>query len=167
MYLSNLIFFYIFYNLLFHICYMWNTVLYPHLHCLFIPTVVVQYPSKDCHPRVPSRLPFSHHQISSLLKEDHRTRAKQIPHFNQARTKLLQLPNQKFIPVQSQKDHRKTQQLSASGLQKMSDLLPYLDNWKMAKSPILQNHHYMATVLPSIYHEYNVKGIPLSLLSLE
>ncbi|XP_072470500.1 uncharacterized protein [Notamacropus eugenii] len=128
----------------------------------------VQCPAKDLHSKIQSSLPCSQHQILSSQEEDHSSRAEQIPHFNQEKAKSLSLSDQRTIPApsQCQKHSETTRQLPDSDNQKATVLLPYLDKWKMTKPPIPHEHHYMATVLPSIYHEYKTKGVPMSLPSL-
>ncbi|XP_036599232.1 uncharacterized protein LOC118836005 [Trichosurus vulpecula] len=132
------------------------------------PKVAVQSPAKDLHSKVQSSLPYSQHRILSSREEDSCSRGEQIPHFNQEKNKSLPLSDQRTTPVpsQCQKHKETTRQLPDSDNQKVPVLLPYLDKWKMTKPPTPHKHHYAATVLPSTYHEYKTKGIPMSLPSL-
>ncbi|XP_074153468.1 uncharacterized protein LOC141559513 [Sminthopsis crassicaudata] len=126
---------------------------------MLLPKVEVSFPAKDFQPKVQSKLPSSHHQISSLLKEDHSSGAEQMPHLNQARTPSCLAQRTAFAPSQPRKT---TRQLPGLKNQKMTMLITYPDSLKVAKVFIPQKHH-----LPTIYHEHEAKGIPLSLPSLE
>ncbi|XP_074156969.1 uncharacterized protein LOC141561388 [Sminthopsis crassicaudata] len=133
------------------------------------PKVEAQFPAKDLHPKVQSSLSCSQHRILSSREEDQWSRDEQTLYFNQAKTKSLPLSDRRITPVptQYQKNKETTGHLPDSDNEKVAVLLPYLDKWKMTKPPSPHKHHYMATVLPSIYHEYKTKGIPMSLPSLE
>ncbi|XP_051841126.1 uncharacterized protein LOC127553990 [Antechinus flavipes] len=123
-----------------------------------LPKVAVLSPARDFNAKVQSKSLSSHHQISPLLKEDHWSRFEQMPHVNQARTPFCLDQRSTFAPSQSQKT---TRQLPGLNNQKMTMLITYPDSLKVSKVFIPQKRH-----LPTIYHEHEAKGIPLSLPSL-
>ncbi|KAM9033120.1 uncharacterized protein LOC116422356 [Sarcophilus harrisii] len=124
-----------------------------------LPKVEVLSRARDFNPKVQSKSPSSHHQISSLLKDHHWSRVEQMPHFNQARIPSCLDQRSTFAPSQSRKT---TRQLPGLNNQKMTMLITYPDSLKVSKVFIPQKRH-----LPTIYHEHEAKGIPLSLPSLE